>query len=129
MSNEVYAISDFDGYATEIRLAAAKSLYENDNSNLDEYISLTQIQNLVKDKCLGYDDENRPMLDEKTNEEIYENIVIWIHNVGLAKLAAQDLIECAWSDEENEMVFWAKQREKKSDARKKPRRKDMGDKK
>ena len=106
MMKKTYAIIDTDLYAKEIRHAAAESLSENNTDNLDHYISIGQINNIIKTECLGLDDENRPILNEQTNEEIYEQIVVWIHNVGLAKLAAQGLIECAWDDTENEMIFW-----------------------
>ena len=128
----VYSITNLTGYASEVRDMAAKSLCDTYTENLDDYISLNQIINLVKSNCLGFDDHDRPMLDETANENIFENTAIWIHNVGLAKLAAQDLLECAWDDESNEMIFWAKtpKKEKKSNAKRtKPRRKDMGDQK
>lgn len=106
MSNEVYAIVDLEGYASQMRDAAAKSLSENYTENLDDFITINQMINLVKKECVGFDDNDRPLLDEDTNEKIFENIAIWIHNVGLAKLAAQNLVECAWDSEINEMVFW-----------------------
>lgn len=122
MSEEVYAITNLEGYATQMRDAAAKSLSEEDNTtNLDEFISLKQIINMVNNECIGYDDEDRPLLDEQANEKIFENTAIWIENVGLAKLAAQDLVECAWDNETNDMVFWMK--EKPKNARSKSRRK------
>lgn len=121
--SEVYAITNLEGYATQMRDAAAKSLSENHNDNLDEYVSIDQIINLVKNECVGFDDENRPLLDEDTNEKIFENTAVWIHNVGLAKLAAQDLVECAWDDKSNEMIFWAKEK-RKSNAKPKSRRKN-----
>ena len=105
------------------KTGAAKSLSENHNDNLDEYVSIDQIINLVKNECVGFDDENRPLLDEDTNEKIFENTAVWIHNVGLAKLAAQDLVECAWDDKSNEMIFWAKEK-RKSNAKPKSRRKN-----
>ena len=135
MDDQVYAITNLDGYANEIRTAAANSISDCQNDNLDEYITITQITNLVKQKCLGYDDLNRPMLNELINETIYEDIAVWIHNVGLARLAAEDLVECAWDEDSNEMVFWAKPKPKKKKKEKKPnakrtksRRKNMGDK-
>lgn len=130
MDNQVYAITDLNGYVSEIRIAAAQTLSENsDKDNLDDYISLKQMIGLVKSHSLGTDEENRYLLNEDANEKILEDAAIWIHNVGLAKLAASDLIECAWSDENNDMIFWAKQSEKKSNERKKRRRKNMGDQK
>lgn len=108
--SELYAITDLDGYISQMREAAAKSICENTDDNLDDYISINQMVNLVKENCKGYDDENRPLLDEKSNEKIFEDAAIWIHDVGLAKLAGRDLIECAWDNESNEMVFWAKEK-------------------
>lgn len=104
---EVYAITDIHGYSKVMRDAAAQSLSDDYTDNLDEYISLHQMINLVMSECLGFDDENRPLLDEDTNEKIYNSTVLWINNVGLAKLAAEGFIECAWDDTKNEMVFWA----------------------
>lgn len=123
MSQEVYVIIDIEGYVSQIRDAAAKSLSEEYSENLDDFISIGQIINMVKNECVGFDDKDRPLLNEDTNEKIFENIAIWIHNVGLAKLAAQDLVECAWDDNFNEMVFWAKP-QRKSNAKPKSRRKN-----
>lgn len=109
MDNKVYAIVDLDGYVSEVRNAAAKDLSENSNQdNLDEFISINQLTNLVRSECIGFDDEDRPLLNETVNAKIFDSVVAWIYNVGLAKLAAQDLIECAWDDETNEMIFWSK---------------------
>jgi hypothetical protein len=105
--SEVYAITDLEGYANEMRTAAAKSLSANEGDNIDDYISLDQMINLVRTECVGYDHKDRPLLNEESNEQIYEKTVIWIHNVGLAKLAAKGLVECAWDSQANEMVFWA----------------------
>lgn len=107
--SELYAIIDLEGYATQIREAAAKSIGDTSNDDLNNYISLNQIIGLVKEHCHGYDDEDRPLLNEDSNEQVFEDTAIWIHDIGLAKLAAQDLIECAWDSDQNEMVFWAKE--------------------
>jgi hypothetical protein len=133
---EVYAIVDLQGYATEMREAAAKSLSDKYDENLDEFISINQMINLVKNECVGFDNKDRPLLNENTNEKIYESTVTWIHNVGLAKLAAKNLIECAWDNQTNEMIFWAnkeinkisKPKRKLNDKSSKPRnkKKDQG---
>lgn len=114
MSQEVYAITNLEGYATQMREAAAKSLSDSNEDNLDDFISIGQIINMVNEECVGFDDQDRPLLNEEINERIYENTAIWIHEVGLAKLAAQDLVECAWDDEQNEMIFWKKNNVKSS---------------
>lgn len=35
-------------------------------------------------------------------------MVDFIYQSGLAKLAAQDKIDCAWDSSENKMMFWIK---------------------
>jgi hypothetical protein len=107
MDNEVYAITNIEGYATEMRQAAANAISDDCDDDLDAYINLKQMISIIEENCIGFDDNDRPLLNEETNEQIWESTVTWINNVGLAKLAAQDLIQCAWDNESNEMVFWA----------------------
>jgi hypothetical protein len=121
--SKVYAIVDVSGYVSQMREAAAISLCEKYSDNLDDYISIEQMIGLVKAECVGFDDNNRPLLNEETNENIFDKTAIWIHNVGLAKLAAKDLVECAWDSKTNEMIFWAKE-ESINNATKKPKRKN-----
>lgn len=128
MNEEVYAIINIEGYASQMREAAASSISENSTEdNLDNYISINQMIGLVKTHCLGFDNNNHPLLDENRNQKIFEEVATWIHNVGLARLAAQDLIECAWDDDLNEMVFWHTEKPKndKSKPKRKRKRKDI----
>ena len=118
--SEIYTIVDLDGYVREMRDAAAKTLAEDHNENLEEFINVHQMINLVKSECVGFDDNERPMLNESANKMIYEKTVAWIHNVGLAKLAAQGLIECAWDSKLNEMVFWSNETPPKRKSNDKP---------
>lgn len=108
--SEVYTIIHLDNYAEEMRASAAKSICDEYTENLNEYISIGQMINLIKENCVGVDDNDRPLIDEDANIKIFEETSVWIHSVGLARLAAKDLIECAWSDEDNAMVFWAKEK-------------------
>jgi hypothetical protein len=123
MSEKVYAISNVSGYATQLREAAAKSICDSSTDNLDDYISINQLVALVKEKCIGFDDKNRPMLNETINEDIFHITTNWIHDVGLAKLAAKDLVECAWDDESNQMIFWSKETHQDDKPKSKRRRK------
>lgn len=120
---ELYSITNLEGYATDLRRAAAEYVCENFDDNLDDYVVIDQIIGLVHHYANGYDDEDRPMISEVDNENIYGEIVTWIHNTGLAKLAAKDMIECAWDDELNEMIFWHK--ENKNESNTKNRRSHM----
>ena len=125
MSDQVYSIYDINGYVSQMREAAAKSISEDTiNEDLDSYITINQMMGLVKTNCLGYDENNNPLLNEKSNEQIYEDAAIWIHNVGLSKLSAKDLVECAWDDKLNEMIFWQKEIAKNDKPKRKRKRKD-----
>jgi GH24 family phage-related lysozyme (muramidase) len=104
--NNLYSIVDLDGYASEMRKAAADSLAEKHEENLDEYISIKQVYNIISKESVATDDSGRYILDKESNEKIFDTIAVWIYNVGLAKLAANDLVECAWDDKSNEMIFW-----------------------
>jgi len=128
MSKDVYAITNLEGYASEMQQSAANSLSEDCVDNLDDYISINQMINLVKTECIGFDNDDRPLLNEEANEKIYESTVIWIHNIGLAKLAAKNLVECAWDDESNEMVFWANSttKKRKTNVKRRNKKKDKG---
>ncbi len=125
MQNEVYAITNLDGYVSQMREAAANSITESSSEdNLDAYISIEQMIGLVQSNCIGFDEEDHPLLNEEKNQQIFEEAATWIHNVGLAKLAAEDLVECAWDDELNEMVFWQKETPKNDKPKRKRKRKD-----
>lgn len=121
--SEIYAIIDLNGYVSQMRTAAANTICEdNEDTDLDDYISLDQMVGLVKSNCLGFDDEDRPLLNEEINNKIFDDTIIWLNNIVLAKLAGNDLIECAWDNEFNDMIFWSKKvsdNESKSKSRRK----------
>ena len=111
--NETYLISDLEGYAQSIRENAARSLSETYTDNLDHFITIQQIYSLVEENLLGIDEEDNYIIDENSYNTTFDQIRTWLYNVGLAKLASKDLIECAWDNDANEMVFWAKEHQNK----------------
>lgn len=131
--SEIYTIIHLEDYAKEVRASAALSICKDHSENLDEYVSIGQMINLIRENCLGVDDENRPLLNEDANIKIFEETSVWIHSIGLARLAAKDLIECAWDSESNEMIFWAKEQPENTNepkpkrSNKRTKRKNSGD--
>ena len=109
-----YSITDLQNYALYIRDNAASSLAENYTENLDEFISLNQVINLIKQRSLGLDDNGDIVIDSNAFDNTFDDIRIWLYGVGLAKLAGKGLIECAWDNDLNQMVFWASNSEKTS---------------
>jgi hypothetical protein len=131
--SEIYTIINLEDYAKEMRSSAALSICKDHSENLDDYISIGQMVNLIRENCVGIDDENRPLLDEDANIKIFEETSVWIHSIGLAKLASKNLIECAWDDETNQMIFWAKEQSENTNeskpkrSNKRTKRKDSRD--
>ena len=141
--SEVYSIMDMERYATSLRANAAMSYAKSDiTTRLDEYITIPQVCTLIDNNIVGHDDEDRPLIDENGYNTIFEEIRVWLYNASLARLAANDEVQCAWDDELNEMIFWIPEAEvkklleseqKASDATKpksikanrKPKRKDQ----
>ena len=103
---ETYSIVDLEGCAKDIRESAAKSFTETYTENLDEFISIDQVIGLVKENSVGIDDDNNYMITEDTFENIFEAVRDRLYSVSLARLAAKGLVECAWDNESNDMVFW-----------------------
>jgi hypothetical protein len=103
---ESYSIIDLEGYAKAMRDGAASSFEENYTEDLDEFITIPQVINMVKKNNLGLDEEGNYLINEDIFNEIFESIRNQLYEVGLSKLAAKGFIDCAWDDESNEMVFW-----------------------
>ena len=52
------------------------------------------------------------LIDAKIIDDIFVTTCDWIYGVGLARLASKNLIECAWDNDQNCMVFWKSDGEK-----------------
>lgn len=104
--SEVHAILDLDRYASYIRKRAAISLAEDYTEDLDEFLTIPQAVGMIKEHSIGIDEEGRHLLDEESHSLLFDAARTRIHNCGLAKLAAEGLLECAWDDDANEMMFW-----------------------
>lgn len=103
----IYAIKDLNQYAYELREFSANSICENYTENLDDFISLGQLNCLIREKSHGIDEDGHFLISEKTNDELFYIVVDWIYGVGLSRLASKNLIECAWDSKQNCMIFWS----------------------
>jgi hypothetical protein len=103
---ESYSIIDLEGYAKAMRNGAASSFEKDYTENLDEFISIGQVINMIKKNNLGLDEEGNYLINEQIFDDVFNDIRDWLYSVGLAKLAAKGFVDCSWDDESNEMVFW-----------------------
>lgn len=107
---EVHAIMNLDKYSAYIRRRAAISFSENYEENLDDFVTIPQTSALIEEHSIGKDEEGRLLIDEQSHKRLFEAVRLRLYNAGLSKLAAKDLLECAWDDQKGEMVFWAKKK-------------------
>ena len=118
MKNQIFVISDIDGFSEILRDSATKEI-DTQELKLVDPIRIGQIANLIDEYCLGYDNNGLPLVDEEIMNEIYKDIKIWINNTILAKLAAANILECAWDTNLNEMIFWYPSQETKDNGQRK----------
>ena len=109
---ESYSIIDLEGYAKAMRDGAASSFEKDYTENLDDFISIPQVINMIKGNNLGFDSEGNYLINEQIFDDVFNDIRNWFYEVGLCKLAAKGFVDCAWDDESNEMVFWLANKDK-----------------
>ena len=109
-----YSIIDLEGYAKAMRDGAASSFEKDYTENLADFVTIPQVINMIKENNLGLDEEGNYLINEDIFDDVFNNIREQLYEVALAKLAAKGLIECAWDDESNDMVFWLANKDKTS---------------
>lgn len=102
-----FIIEDLPKYIEGLRHSVADYIYPNYTDNLDDYITLAQLQSLVLETCKDRDESDRVLITEDMNENLFITVCDWVYGVGLSRLASQNLVECAWDDKQNCMVFWS----------------------
>ena len=109
---ENYSIIDLEGYAKAMRDGAASSFEKDYTENLDEFISIGQVINMIKKNNLGLDEEGNYLINEQIFDDVFNDIRDWLYGVGLAKLSSKGFVDCSWDEESNEMVFWLANKDK-----------------
>lgn len=103
---QTFSITDLDGFAISIRDGAARSISENYTENLDHFVSIEQVKKMISTNQIGLDEDGLPVITEDIFDSIFTEIRSMIYQIALSKLAANGLIECAWDNDSNEMIFW-----------------------
>jgi hypothetical protein len=113
--NNIYSIVDLDGYANSLRDGVAKSFVDNYTENLDDYITLEQVKTIIIGYSLGQDDNGDYLINSEVFNDTFDDVREWFYEAGLSKLAAKGVIECAWDNETNQMIFWSNNDTKTTD--------------
>lgn len=107
---EEYAIQDIEGYASSMRSLCIQNNISGENTtevNADEYITLKEVMSLITQHCNELTEEGQIIVNEETHTKIFNEMSDWVYGIGLAKLASKNLVECAWDNDQNNMVFWS----------------------
>lgn len=105
MDEEYYVITDLKKFSKALRIEAATILYsEIKEKDINQYITLEQCSSIIKNISHKIDGEY--YINEETYIMIIEEIASQIHQSALSKLASEGIIECAWDDETEQMIFW-----------------------
>lgn len=107
-----YVITDLEGFAQLTRKNVAESFTENYTENLDDFISIQQVIGIIEENSYGKTENNKIIISEDNFNNIFDHIRVRLYEVGLAKLASQGLLECAWNTETNQMEFWSNEQHK-----------------
>ena len=98
----IYEIKSLNGFAKSLGKQVAReggfSVKE-----LRGYITVSNIKNMIKQHASKQ--RGKLYIDEDRTHQVCEEIFDWLTGVNLAKLAAQDYLECYWDDKQNTMVF------------------------
>jgi hypothetical protein len=109
---ELHCILNIEKYADYVRKSAALSFAEEDaldeSEDLENYITINQACQMIKENSIGQDEEGKYLITEEASRLLFEQIRTRIYNSGLSKLAAKDLVECSWDEKKNTMVFWSR---------------------
>lgn len=108
---EIHCIMNLEKYAEHIRKSAAQSFAKgeklDEKEDLNEYVTINQVCQMVAENALGMDEESHYLINDDGYEVLLKQIKTRIYNSGLSKLAAKDLIECAWDSKKKTMIFWS----------------------
>ena len=102
-----FAIKNLDEISDIIRDNAATSLSDDHiSSQLDKFVTINQIEDLIIEYSLGKDDQGQYIIDMNVFTDIFDSVRNMIYQSALSKLAASGTIESAWDSEKDKMVFW-----------------------
>jgi hypothetical protein len=104
---ETLSVVDMEGYIEHLATFLCKEFAPQATSK-DVYVfcSPKQIESIIHDSCLGFDENDNPIINAKIYAQICDSIFRTVQNASLSKLASDGYLECAWDDDLNDMVFW-----------------------
>lgn len=103
-----YEIKNMMGFCKTIGFTVADEIGMSPKE-FKNYIKPSNVRKIAEQYCTK---KGRSyFIEEEKIDDIYEDTRNWVIGIDLAKLAAQDKLECYWDDDINQMVFQKKNME------------------
>jgi hypothetical protein len=99
----MYQIKDINLFAKTIRKRVATDAGFRPNQ-YKKYITLHNIKRMIAQRAVKNDDGY--YIDEDGTELVCSDIFEWLVGVDLARLAALDIVQCYWDNDQDCMVFY-----------------------
>jgi hypothetical protein len=109
--NRTYEIKNMDDFCISIRNAVFLDMNKNPekSENIDEFITLGQVKNIVFNNCMLCEETDKVMINEEIYGKIFDEVSSDMYGSALSKLASAGYLESAWDDKIGDMVFWFKE--------------------
>lgn len=99
----IYEIQNINKFAKSLGKMVAKDIGFS-QAELKKYIKVSNIKNLIIQYCNGRN-KDKLTIDEENTSRVCNEIFDWLVGADLARLAAEDILDCYWDDSMNQMVF------------------------
>jgi len=101
--NDMLRIKNLNKFAKHIGKSVAMDA-GFDIQDLKKYISVKNIKGIIY-QYSEMDEQGNRLISEDMLNNICSDIFEWLIGVDLARMASEDIIDCAWDSEHNCMVF------------------------
>lgn len=105
----IYEINNINKFAKSLGKIVAKDIGFS-QEELKKYIKVSNIKNLILQYCNGRR-RGKLTIDENNTSRVCQEIFSWLIGADLARMAAEDILDCYWDDKQNQMVFKYKEQQ------------------
>lgn len=105
----IYEIQNLNKFAKSLGKMVAKDIGFS-QKELKQYINVSNIKNLIIQYCNGKI-KGKLTIDEENTSRVCSEIFDWLIGADLARLAAEDVLDCYWDDKTNQMIFKHKEQD------------------
>ena len=116
MKEKVWEVADLNGLATAVR----EDVFDtedigmpHESIGMDGYVTVGQVAQMLESTARKVG--KKLFVTAKSIDEARRMVVDAITSAALARLAANDILDVCWSDEDNEFKFYLKEEEVSDD--------------